>query len=244
MNLNAIKSAIKIAAVGALVLAASTATFRAKADERDKRTVVTINQPIQVTKTVLTPGTYVFSLLYSPWNQSIVQIYNADGQHLITTIMAMHNERLRPTGDSQFLFYETPAGSPRAVHAWFYPGDIDGQEFPYPKHLAMLTASVAAPAPTPTPAAAAAPAPAEPQAQAAPPPQEQAEVETNQTQIEVAQNNPPAQPEPAPAVETLPPPAVQEPASLPKTATPYPLFGIGGLLSFAAYGLLRITRVA
>jgi len=222
-----------------LVLAASTVTFRAQADERNQETILTINQPIQVTKTVLDPGTYVFRLLDNPWNRDVVQIYNADETHLIATIIAMHNERLKMTGDSRFLFYETPAGSPKALHAWFYPGQLDGAEFPYPKHLAMLTASASAPAASPAPA----PAPAEPQAQAPPPqPQEQAtQVEVNQTQVEVAQNNPPAQPEPPAAVETPAPPVAQE---LPKTATPYPLFGLGGLFSFAAYGLLRLKRLA
>jgi len=242
MNLNTIKSAIRVAGVGALILAASTVTFRARADEWDKRTVVTIDQPIQVTKTVLQPGTYVFRLLDSPANRNIVQIYNADQTHLITTILAINNYRLQPTGNSKFLFYETPQGSPKAVHAWFYPGDEYGQEFPYPKHLAMLTASTAAPAPAPV----AAPAPPEPQAQVAPPPpaEEPAPQVETQTQVEIAQNTPPAQPEPPPAVETPAPAPAQEPASLPKTATPFPLFGMGGLFSFAGYGLLRLKRLA
>jgi outer membrane biosynthesis protein TonB len=239
MNLNAIKSAIKVGGVGALLLAATTVTFRAKADEWDKRTVITIDQPIQVTKTVLQPGTYVFRLLDSPSNRNIVEIYNADQTHLITTVLAINNYRLQPTGNSKFLFYETPEGSPKAVRAWFYPGDEYGQEFPYPQHLATLTASTATPAPpAPAPAPAPAPEPAAPQAQAPPPPQ-QAQVET-QTQVEVAQNNPP----PPPAVDQPAPAPEPAPASLPKTATPYPLFGMGGLLSLAAYGLLRLKRAA
>lgn len=241
MNFNAIKSAIKVAGVGALILAASTVTFRARADEWDKRTVVTFDQPIQVTKTLLQPGTYVFKLLDSPSNRNIVQIYNADQTHLITTILAINNYRLQPTGDSRFLFYETPQGAAKAVHAWFYPGDNYGQEFPYPQHLAMLTAT-AVPAPAPV----LAPAPPEPQAEAAPSIAEQPapQAEVSQTQVEIAQNNPPAQPEPPPVVETPAPAPAQEPESLPRTATPFPLFGIGGLFSFAAYGLLRLKRLA
>ena len=245
MNLNAIKSATRVAGIGALILAASTGTFRAQADQWDKRTVVTIDQPIQVTKTVLQPGTYVFRLLESQSDRHIVQIYNSDQTHLITTILALNNYRLQPTGDSKFLFYETPQGSPKAVHAWFYPGDEYGQEFPYPKHLAKLTASAAVRPAAPAPVAA--PAPPEPQAQIAPAPapeQPAPQAEVSQAPVEIAQNTPPAQPAPPAAVETPAPAPAQEPASLPKTATPFPLFGMGGLFSFAGYGLLRLKRLA
>src|ERR1700677_3983125 len=155
MNLHSgLKSGVKVGAVAALMLAASTVPFKAQADEWSKMTVLTIDQPIQVTKTVLEPGTYVFRLLDSPSNRNVVQIFNADQSHIITTILAIPNYRLQPTGDSRFAFYETPAGHPKALHAWFYPGDNFGQEFTYPKQLAMLTttAAVAAPAPAPMPA--------------------------------------------------------------------------------------------
>jgi len=236
MNSHSIKSAIKFGGAAALILAATTVTFRAQADERNEETRITINEPIQVTKTVLNPGTYVFKLAVdSQWNRNVVQIYNADQTRIIATIIAMHDTRRVNTGQ-QFSFYETPAGSVKALHTWFYPGEIDGSEFPYPKQLTMLTARA-------TPAAAPAPAPPEPQAEAPappPPPQEQATVET-QTQVEIAQNTPPPAPEPPAAVET---PAAEQPATLPKTATPFPLFGLGGLLSFAGYGLLRLKRLA
>jgi hypothetical protein len=242
MNLkSSIKSAMKIGTVGALVLLASSVTYRAQADEWDKRTVLTVDQPIQVTKTVLQPGTYVFRLLSSPSDRHIVQIFNADQTQIITTVLAIPNYRLEPTGDSRFSFYETPAGHPKALHAWFYPGDNFGQEFPYPKQLAMLTASAPAPKLIPAP---------EPELQAeapAPPPPPAPEESLNQTPIqqeppvEIAQNTPPAQPEPPPAVETPAPAAAPD---LPKTATPYPLFGLGGLFSFAIYGLLQLKRFA
>jgi len=54
-----------------------------RADEWDKRTVVTINQPIQVPHVVLIPGTYVFRLLDSPSNRDIVQIFDKNEQRLI-----------------------------------------------------------------------------------------------------------------------------------------------------------------
>jgi hypothetical protein len=205
-------------------------------------TVLTIHQPIQVTKTVLQPGTYVFRLLDSPANRNIVQIFNADQSQIVTTVLAIPNYRLQLTGDSRFVFYETPAGHPKALHAWFYPGDNYGQEFEYPKHLAMLTASAApAPAPAPTPAPAPQPQAAAPAPTPAPAPQEATTETQTQTQVEIAQNNPPAAP---PAVETPAPTPAPEPDNLPKTATPYPLFGLGGLFSLGLFGLIRSRRLA
>jgi hypothetical protein len=47
-----------------------------------------------------------------------------------------------------------------------------------------------------------------------------------------------AQPAPVPAAEPA-----QAPAELPKTATPFPLFGLSGLLAAIGYGALRLKRV-
>ena len=79
----------------------------------------------------------------------IVQIFDKDRQHVITTILAIPNYRLQPTGDTVFQFWEVPAGQPRALRAWFYPGDNFGQEFAYPKQTA---AQIAAYVKTPVPA--------------------------------------------------------------------------------------------
>src|SRR5262249_23540157 len=130
--------------------------------------------PIQVTDTYLEPGTYVFKLANSSSDRHIVQIFNADQNHLISTIMAIPNYRLQPTGNSRFMFWETPAGSARALRAWFYPGDNFGQEFRYPKHLreiAAVTRTEVVPAPAPQEVAPAAPAPQPPTEAQAPAPQ-------------------------------------------------------------------------
>ena len=104
-----------------------------RADEWNKRTVLTVNDTIQVPGAVLTPGKYVFRLMESNADRHIVQVFNEDETHLLTTILAMPNERLRPTGESRFGFWEVPQGSTPALRSWFYPGDNFGQEFSYPK---------------------------------------------------------------------------------------------------------------
>jgi hypothetical protein len=226
------------AAVGILGCAGVVAVHSAQADQWDKKTILTVNEPIQVRDTVLEPGQYVFKLLDSQGDRHIVQIYNRDQTHLVDTIMAIPNYRIQPTGNSRFAFWETPPGSAKALRAWFYPGDNYGQEFTYPKHLITLASTtttqttVPAPPPPPEPVAA---APAEQsQASVQPPPPDQP--------VEIAQNTSPPPP-PAPAVQPEPAPE-PVPQTLPKTASQYPLIGLGGLLSLGLYGLMRLKRPA
>jgi len=208
------------------------AVVPARADQWDKKTILTTNQPLQVRDRVLEPGQYVFKLLNSNSDRHIVQIFNADQSHIIDTILAIPNYRLQPTGDSQFVMWETPPGTAHALRAWFYPGDNYGQEFPYPKHLMQIAANtaLAAPLPAPEPEATPEPAPA-PVPEAAPAPEPAPEPAP--PAAEEPQTPPAPTPAPAPA-----------PAELPHTASPFPMIGLAGLLSLGLYGVLRLKRVA
>ncbi len=75
----------------------------AHADEWDKTTKVTFKEPVQVHTS------------------------------LITTVLAIPNQRLEPAGKTILTYDERPADQPMALAAWFYPGDNFGQEFVYPK---------------------------------------------------------------------------------------------------------------
>jgi hypothetical protein len=218
---------VAMASVGLLGVALSSS---ARADEWNKKTIMTVNEPIQVPNQVLPAGTYVIKLLDSQSDRHIVQIFNRDENHLFTTILAIPNYRLQPTGKTVFTFWETPPGQPKALRAWFYPGDNFGQEFAYPKSAAVQIAAVAH-QPVPTTEATQ--------------PAELPKAEVTQTQPEPqqeAQNTPPPAPqEAAPAPEPAPAPAPQE---LPKTASPYPLIGLAGLLSLGLFGLIRAVRLS
>ncbi len=236
------KTGMTIALALTLVLSAGVLAFRAQADQWDKKTIMTIDQPVQITDTYLEPGTYVLKLLNSSSDRHIVQIYNRDQNHLINTVMAIPNYRLEPTGNSRFLFWETPSGYAHAMRAWFYPGDNFGQEFRYPKQLRQLaslsvvetkrTEEVVAPPPPPL---------KEPEPQPEPAPQA-AVVEEKKEEVIIAQNTPPPPPPPAAVPAPAPEPAPAPPAELPKTATPYPTIGLAGLFSLSLYGLLRLKR--
>jgi hypothetical protein len=130
--------------LGSLVLGlALLATPGAQADQWNKKTVITVNEPMRIPGLTLQPGKYVLKLAESSGNRHIVQVFNNDESQILTTILAIPNERLEPTGDTVLELWETPKGAPRALRAWFYPGDNFGQEFAYPKDEATaLTAEV------------------------------------------------------------------------------------------------------
>lgn len=69
------------------------------ASEWDKRTVITLNEPLIVAGipvVTLEPGKYVMRLLDSSSNRHIVQIFNEREDKLFTTVLAIPNYRLEP----------------------------------------------------------------------------------------------------------------------------------------------------
>jgi LPXTG-motif cell wall-anchored protein len=221
-----------------------------QADVWNKKTTLTVTEPVQVPSCctpshtiTLQPGEYVMVLVDSLSDRHIVRIFDKDQQHVLTTILAIPNYRLQPTGNTVFQFWEVPAGQPTALRAWFYPGDNFGQEFVYPKQTA---AQIAGFVKTPVPAI---------------------EVETKTVEdlktvplvavdetgkaTELAVASP--TPAPVPAPQTAPPPAVVEPQTaaptvaaetpapvetLPQTASAMPLIGLIGLVSLALFAAL------
>jgi hypothetical protein len=132
--------------------------IQAQAQDFNKRTSITFDQPVTVPGMVLPAGKYTFTALDLLGFRNVVQIWNGDKSKLITTILAISNYRLEPAGETIVEFRERPAGSPQALKAWFYPGHNHGVEFVYPKKEAIQIAQashevVPAEAVEPTPGA-------------------------------------------------------------------------------------------
>jgi LPXTG-motif cell wall-anchored protein len=213
----------RLALIGFAALIGAAGLSRVHADEWTKTTKVTFSDPVQVPGKVLQPGTYTFRLMDSPSNRHIVQVFDADGTHLITTILAIPNYQLEVSGHTILAFAERPTGEPEALKAWFYPGDNFGQEFVYPKAEAAELSQVnntvvpteTEPAPQPVAETTPAPAPAPAPEPVAAPVQQQTDAQ------------------PAPAQEA---PA---PAQLPQTGSDLPLIGLAGLLALGGALALR-----
>ena len=112
----------------------------ARADEWNKKTILTFSGAVQVPGATLPAGSYVFKLADIPGNRHVVQVFDKDEKKIYTTILAIPNDRLEATDKPLVLFSERASGSPQAVKVWYYPGDRVGDEFVYPKSQAMRIA--------------------------------------------------------------------------------------------------------
>ena len=216
-----------------------------QADQWDKKTLLTVNEPIQMPScctpdhtVTLQPGAYVLVLVDSLSDRHIVRVFDKDQKNVVTTILAIPNYRLQPTGKTVFQYWEVPVGQPKALRAWFYPGDNFGQEFAYHKQTAVQIATYDK-APVP---AIAIDTKVEDDLKTAP----LVVVDESGKTSELAQATPEPAPAPAPQLEQVQTAAARapepvEPAqTLPQTASPMPLLGIVGILSLAAFAVLRI----
>src|SRR3954470_12972822 len=112
----------------------------ARADEWNKKTILTFSGPVQIPGATLPAGSYVFKLADIQGNRHVVQVFDKDEKKIYTTMLAIPNDRLEPADKPIVLFSERASGSPQAVKVWFYPGERIGNEFVYPKTQAMRIA--------------------------------------------------------------------------------------------------------
>jgi hypothetical protein len=148
-----------------------------------------------------------------------VQIFNQDKTHVFTTILAIPNYRLKATDKTVITFRERPAGEPEALRAWFYPGRQWGEEFVYAKPRAIQLAAVNNHPVLATDVAF-----------------DSADVLKTATVAAVAPTGEPvelAQVVEAPPAEAATAPVLVADASLPKTASPLPIFALVSFLGFA-----------
>jgi hypothetical protein len=208
-------------------------TPAAYADDWDKATRVTVNQPIEIPGMILPAGTYIVKIVDLVAERHVVRFLSEDGSQIYATLIGMPNFRLEPTDKTSFIFYEAEANRPRALHAWFYPGYRYGIEFAYPEARAAQIAQVAGeqviaftePEPffreDPTPA----------------PVEELLEeplvaVTPGGEELGLPEFTPVEEPELGPEFA--------EPLQLPRTATPFPFVALVGLLAAGAASAIRL----
>lgn len=231
-----------------LALFGATVAPSAKADTWDKKTEVTFSGPVEIPGPhlagwgVLPAGTYIFKVLDSQSDRHIVQIFSKDQKTVYATLLAIPNYRLKATDKTVITFSERPAGQPEALHAWFYPGKLWGEEFVYPKskaiELAKLTQTPVLYTPAEIPDEVTEPitradAPLVAELKRAP----IMAVKPTGEEVEMAQ-------------VVTPPPAEEEPLlaraepMLPATASSLPLIALLGFLAIGAGLVLRKTKFA
>jgi hypothetical protein len=246
------RRAVKVAiSILALVLICS-AWSSARADEWNKKTVVTLSDSMQVPTMVLPAGTYVFKLAESPSNRNIVQVWSADESKLLTTFIAVPNYRLQPAGKTIINFSERPSGEPEAIKEWFYPGDNFGQEFAYPKSQATKLAAANKENVLEVPSYSTQPASSEsdldslrnthvaeitPAAAEVEPQQQNQDTQSPSTQQPATTQTNPQSTTPAQDTQAL---SQEKSSELPKTASPLGLITLLGVLSLAVAFAFRV----
>jgi len=111
-----------------------------RADQWDKKTILTFSGPVQIPGATLPAGSYVFKLADLSGNRHVVQVFDKAEKKIYATLLAIPNDRMEPADEPVVMFSERPAGSPQAVKVWYYPGERIGNEFVYPKSMAMKIA--------------------------------------------------------------------------------------------------------
>jgi hypothetical protein len=106
----------------------------ARADQWDKKTIVTFGDAVEIPGQVLPAGTYVFKLADNPTDRHIVQVWNADESQILATILTIPKTHLETPDKSKFEFEERAGDSPMALRVWFYPGNSTGEEFTYSRY--------------------------------------------------------------------------------------------------------------
>jgi len=112
----------------------------ARADDLNKKSILTFSQPFEIPGKILPAGTYVFEIADTVGDRHIVRIFNKDRTEVIATVMTIPDHRLTSTSETVIKFGEVPAGSPEVMRAWFYPGNTIGEEFVYSKTRAAQLA--------------------------------------------------------------------------------------------------------
>jgi hypothetical protein len=221
---------------GALVL-----SLPALGDQWNKKTLLTFSQPVEIPGVILPAGQYVFKLADSLSDRHIVQVFNADEDKVFATILAIPHYRMTPADKTVILFEERRADQPEAIHAWFYPGEVYGQEFVYPKGRALELARA-----THQPVLMGEVTPTETPSELEKTPVVAITPENKEVEVPELVETTPIEPTPSAAPATRPAGTdVATPVpglELPQTASPIPLMALLGMCSLGLAWLLKAVK--
>jgi hypothetical protein len=257
-----------------IAAAAFTAAFLAVATNApaqdsniNQRTYLTFSGPVQMPGVTLPAGKYLFRLADTSLH-NVMQVYDGDEKNIIGQWFFIPKNRTTEeanaaNGKPVVTFMEMPEGMTPAVKYYFYPTDLTGKEFIYPKDQALkLAAATHQPVlatdtdvtkggeahvftvePNGTEAAYDANAAASNQnrqAAASAPEQPAAPVDNRATDLSADRDR--TATGTSGAADQYPAPRQQASNELPKTASPFQLIGLLGLMALAGGFGLRLAR--
>lgn len=111
----------------------------------DQRTYLTFSGPVQMPGVTLPAGKYVFKLAPTALH-NVMQVFDGEekdiiGQWFFIPKNRTTEEMSAANGKPAVTFLEMPEGVAPAVRYYFYPTDLTGKEFIYPKDQALKIAA-------------------------------------------------------------------------------------------------------
>jgi hypothetical protein len=111
----------------------------------DQRTYLTFSGPVQMPGVTLPAGKYVFKLAPTALH-NVMQVFDGEEKHIIgqwffVPVERTNEEQSKADGKPVVMFREMPEGVTPAVHYFYYPTDLRGKEFIYPKEQALKIAA-------------------------------------------------------------------------------------------------------
>ena len=137
-------TSIAVAVFTAAFLSAATSAS-AQDSNINQRTYLTFSGPVQMPGITLPAGKYVFRLADTALH-NVMQVYDADEMHILGQWFFVPANRTteqqsEANGKPVVMFREMPEGTTPAIHYFFYPTDLTGKEFIYPKDQAVKIAA-------------------------------------------------------------------------------------------------------
>jgi len=135
--------------IGAAVFTAAFLSAATTASAQDsninQRTYLTFSGPVQMPGVTLPAGKYVFRLADTALH-NVMQVYDGEEQHIIGQWFFVPRNRTTEqasdaNGKPVVMFREMPEGMTPAIQYFFYPTDLTGKEFIYPKDQAVKIAA-------------------------------------------------------------------------------------------------------
>ena len=133
------------AAVFTAAFLAAATSVSAQDSNVDQRTYLTFSGPVQMPGVTLPAGKYVFKLAPTALH-NVMQVFDGEEKHIIgqwffVPVERTNDEQAKADGKPVVMFREMPEGMTPAVHYFFYPTDLRGKEFIYPKEQALKIAA-------------------------------------------------------------------------------------------------------
>jgi len=235
-----------------------TVAHGAAAQTIDQVTYLTFSGAVQMPGVTLPAGKYVFRLADTS-QHNVMQVFDGNQKHIIGQWFFIGRNRTeramdKANGKPVVTFMEVPQGTAPPIKYFFYPSDLTGKEFIYPKAQALKLAQA-----TQRPVIATesdASKGGEAKLIEVEPNGTTADYDANAHPEETAEVTEPTNPVPYVAdadqsaqstvgtsgVDQNPAPSQQASNELPKTASPFPMIALFGFLSLAGGLGLRLAR--